>query len=551
MHEIQMLGLLEHDVLSSIEVPYLPNKTGPSVSPLDIAANTATTKWEADTFDLDIFSLTSNYNATNVALDLAGNNGPGLRTYADKRASHRNSAIIRISTIEESPKRIHLELPSEGLPTSGIGPPSVSIPAPVRSPSPPTSTRSARSEKSTASSKTTGWSGSLSKGTLASRLAPSWLFNPFRSGPSEPQTTQVSASASPTAGSHPREKQKESMEKLLTTDVSHSPKASSSSPIRMPPPSKPTVASSTQQIQPMAIRNRIANRSNLNRAFEEEIMVSHRTPHIRRSPISTPPPDDILAGKRRSVASTLAQSYTSMSPGTIMNPTRPQVSISQSQASLARRWQHVYPHSNYKYDFNWKSIATPGCLPLTVEHLPSSAVLDSSFDVFSYEFVVDPSEMRSFLAEPPIPQGSAEDLRRAWAMVVMRGMAAFRLAQGFQFILKPSNPQVEADKSNLKRVISLIGEEDMSLRPAGAAEVLGLTTDPVYLSMTNEIHRIVYTGETIQVRRYVRRMSPTRPFAYQCLIWPKLGGSISTLILLYLRLLINSCFCRWLYGVVN
>ena len=522
MHEIQMLGLLEHDVLSSIEVPYLPDKLEPPVAPLDIVANVVITKSEADIFDLDTFSLTSNYNTTNVGLDLPVNGGPGLRAYADKRTSHRNSAIIRISTIEESPKRIHLELPSEGLPASGIGPASVSTP--VRSPS-PNSTRSARSEKSTVSSRTTGWSGNLSKSNLASKLAPSWLFNPFRSGPSEPQTTQVSASASPAAGSRPKE---QSMEKLLTTDVSRSPKVPSS-PIRMPPPSKPTVASSTQQVQPMAIRNRIANRSNLNRAFEEEIVTSHRTPHIRRSPLSTPPPDDILAGKRRSAASTLAQSCTSMSPGTIMNPTRPQVSISQSQASLARRWQHVYPHSNYKYDFNWKSIVTPGSLPLTVEYLPSSAVLDSSFDVFSYEFIVDLSEMRSFLTNPPIPQGTAEDLRQAWALIVMRGMAAVRLAQGFQFIVKPSNNQVEGDKSNMKRTKLLIGEEDLSLRPAGAAEVLSSTANPVYMSMTNEIHRIVYTGEMIQVRRYVRRMSPTRPFAYQCLIWSKLGGLISIL----------------------
>ncbi|TFY75548.1 hypothetical protein EWM64_g8463, partial [Hericium alpestre] len=48
-------------------------------------------------------------------------------------------------------------------------------------------------------------------------------------------------------------------------------------------------------------------------------------------------------------------------------------------------------------------------------------------------------------------------------------------------------------------------------------------TDPVYLSMSNEIHRIAYTGEAIQVRRYVRRMPPSQPFNYKCLIWPKLG----------------------------
>lgn len=235
MHEIQMMGLLEHDVLSSIEVPFLPDKTELPVAPLDVAANLSTTKSEADNFDLDTFFLTSNYGAANVAFDLADNSGPALCAYADKRASHRNSAIIRISTIEESPKRIHLELPSESLPlaTSDVGPASADIPA--RLPS-PTSIRSTQSAMSTASSRTTGWSGSLSKGTLASKLAPSWLFNPFRSGPSEPQTTQVSASASPIGGSHRKEKQKDSMpvEKLLTTtNVSLSPKAPSS-PIRMP-----------------------------------------------------------------------------------------------------------------------------------------------------------------------------------------------------------------------------------------------------------------------------------------------------------------------------
>ncbi|TFY54929.1 hypothetical protein EVG20_g9506 [Dentipellis fragilis] len=41
--------------------------------------------------------------------------------------------------------------------------------------------------------------------------------------------------------------------------------------------------------------------------------------------------------------------------------------------------------------------------------------------------------------------------------------------------------------------------------------------------MSNEIHRISYTGEAIQVRRYVRRMPPSQPFEYKCLIWPKLG----------------------------
>ena len=65
--------------------------------------------------------------------------------------------------------------------------------------------------------------------------------------------------------------------------------------------------------------------------------------------------------------------------------------------------------------------------------------------------------------------------------------------------------------------------------PAGSAEVLSSALDPVYLSMSNEIHRISYTGEAIQVRRYVRRMLmlPAKSFEYHCLIWPNLGGNLS------------------------
>ncbi|KDR67969.1 hypothetical protein GALMADRAFT_79088 [Galerina marginata CBS 339.88] len=504
MHEIQMLGLLEHDVLSSIAVPYIAgNKPDQPESDESLAI----TKVEADKFDHDIFALTTNYNAAALSLTSNGATPVPIRPNAEKRASHRSSTMGRIDTIEESPKqRIHKELPPEGLPNNGVGAPT--LPAPSTSPS-QSSIRSGRSEKST-SSKTPSRAASLSKGTLASKLAPSWLFNPFRSGPSEPQTTPVSASASPTSHNEKRSR---------APSIIGTP----SSPIRMPP-AKPTVAS-TQPIQPVAIKNKTANRSSLSRTFEEETLAPHRSSFLRRSPINTPPRDEILAGKRRSVPSTLPHSFpSSSSPGPAVNPTRPHPFVAYPEASLARRWQHVYPQPTYKHDPKWKSIVTPGCLPLTVEHFPSSAELESSYDVFSYEFIVDPGEMRSFLVKPPVVKGSTEDLRRAWALVVMRGMAAVRLAQGFQFILKPQKSSAEEDRANFRRTKSFIEVEELEWRPSGAAEVLTSTTHPVYLSMTNEIHRISYTGEVIQVKRYVRRMNPTRPFSYQCLIWPKLGG---------------------------
>ena len=508
MHEIQMLGLLEHDVLSSIEVPFMSGKSEDLINTGEGDDASGLTKVDADKFDLDTFALTSKYNSHPVALPTNAVSISSVRPTAEKRASHRHSNVVRIDTIEESPKAIFKDLPPDGLPKSEISAPS--IPDAGTSPS-QSSIRSARSEISS-SSKTASRSGSLSKGTLASKLGNSWLFNPFRSTPSEPQTTQVSASAS--ASSQPFDRLQKTP-KTLTTP---------SSPIRMPPP-KVTVASSTQQmqqIQPMIIKNKTVNRSSLSRTFEEETLIPHRSAHVRRSPINTPPRDEMTSGKRRSGMNALSQSFTSPSPVMATNPTRPQTAVSYPQASLARRWQHIHPQPAYKHDLKWKSIVTPGCLPLTVEHFPSITELESSYDVFSYEFIVDPAEMRSFLVKPPVVRGSADDLRRAWALVVMRGMAAVRLAQGFQFILKPRKVQGEEEKS--KRTKYFVQDETLESWPTGAAEILSSTTDPVYLSMTNEIHRISYTGEAIQVKRYVRRMNPTRPFSYQCLIWPKLGG---------------------------
>ena len=508
MHEIQMLGLLEHDVLSSIEVPFMSGKSEKFINTKEVDATSDVTKADADKFDLDTFALTSKYNSNQIPLPTNAASMSSTRPTAEKRASQRHLNVVRIDTIEESPKRIFKELPPDGLPKNEVSAPS--IPDASTSPS-QSSIRSALSEKST-SSKTVSRSGSLSKGTLASKLGNSWLFNPFRSTPSEPQTTQVSASAAPS--SQPFDK------------LQKPPKTSTtpSSPIRMPPP-KATVASSIQQmqqIQPMNIKNKTANRSSVGRTYEEETLIPHRSSHSRRSPINTPPRDEMLSGKRRSGINALAHSFSSPSPVMATNPTRPQAAVSYPQASLARRWQHIYPQPTYKHDLKWKSIVTPGCLPLTVEHFPSFTELESSYDVFLYEFIVDPAEMRSFLVKPPVVKGSAEDLRRAWALVVMRGMAAVRLAQGFQFILKPQKVQGEEGKS--QRTKYFVANGALESWPTGAAEILSSTTDPVYLSMTNEIHRISYTGEAIQVKRYVRRMNPTRPFSYQCLIWPKLGG---------------------------
>jgi hypothetical protein len=499
MHEIQMLGLLEHDVLPSIEVPYLKERT-PSSLLSDSANDKPLTKDEADRFDMDIFATRSIPTSSQPAITAT----PGYRPSFEKRISHRNSiAAARIATIEESPKAIIKELPPEG-PSGGLLSAAMSVSERTTSPAP--SIRSVQSDKSTSSTKTSGRM-TISKGSLASKLAPAWLFNPFRSGPSEPQTSQISASASSSSAHVTRSP-------LL-------PPVAPQSPLRMPAPVTPTV----QQIMPVAIKNNSASRSSLSRTFEEETLIPQKAFFSRRSPINSPPREEGLSTKRRSSTNILAQSLSSSS-GSFSSPSQPEQPASYAQMFMSGRWQHVLPQKINKHEIKWKSLITPSCLPLTVEHFPSTAELESSYDVFSYDFVVDPEEMKSFLVKPPSLKGSTDEMRRAWALVVMRGMAAVRLAQGFQFVLKSpvQKGHMEDDKTALRRSKTFVGEEKLTPAPVGAADVLRSTAEPVYLSITKEIHRISFTGEAIQMRRYVRRMIPTREFEYQCLIWPKLGG---------------------------
>ncbi|KAK0205670.1 hypothetical protein IW262DRAFT_1450941 [Armillaria fumosa] len=428
MHEIQMLGLLEHDVLSSIEVPYLNDEVEPTPR-----EDTAITNSVASSGSV---SLTYRMNA-------------------EKRPSHRNSLMApNVPPIEESPRIYIAELP----PDDSTDLSSSTLLARTRTSSPSQSSiRSLRSNLSAYSSKRSTKRDSPSRESISSKLTPSWLFKPFRSGLVEPQTTTVSASA---------------------TSTPHADTASLT----------PTLSSSISTSSGLSMR---AVRPSLNRVFE-----SDPPPGTRPSgrPADGSPKSDIPSiMKRRGTTSSMAASWSSSSPSSRANPSNPQITVSHVQSSLAARWQHMFPQPSYKHEIKWKSIVTPGCLPLSLEN---------AYDVFSYDFVVDPSEMRSFLVKPPVVKGNAEDRRRAWALVVMRGMAAVRLAQGFQFVLQ---------------------KKQKGQSPWGAAEVLQSTANPVYLSMSNEIHRISYTGEAIQVRRYVRRMPASQPFQYECLIWPKLG----------------------------
>jgi len=503
MHEIQMLGLLAHDVYSDIAIPFLPDPPSGSPPGDGFFADCLPSAFEAEKFDTDVFALkTERKPSLSSRQSLSSSSASGTimsssyRSPSDRRILHRESGVTKITPIEESPRQDIADLPPDAPDTvekavSGLShvlstSPSQASILSVRSRSPTTSIPPSREPPS-------------SRTSLTSKFAPNWLLKPFRSTqPTEPQPSPVSASSS------------------LTLFSTRSPDVTRpSSPVPM---SEPATQASSRPPKPVAIRKVPPNRSVINRAFDEDLVMSHR----RRSPLSTPPRDEPNFGKRRSGTITSSIPMSS-SPGSRTNPSRPQSSMPYAQSSLARRWEHMFPQFSYKHEIKWKSIITPGCLPLTVDYFPTASELDSSYDVSSWHFVVDPQEMRPFLVQPPNVKGHADEVRRAWALGIMRGMAAVRLAQGFQFVLRPTKAVEVEDKVHSRSRKSFIVGEDMTPRQAGAAEVLNSTNDPVYLSMSNEIHQISYTGEAIQVRRYVRRVPPTRPFDYQCLIWPKLG----------------------------
>ncbi|KAF7298947.1 DEP domain-containing protein [Mycena indigotica] len=511
MHEIQMLGLLEHDVVSGIEVPFLPLSNTTTGSPLwDGDSPPAITKPEADQFDLNIFALkpeSKALTAPSLYRDPWFSVTPGsTQRIAEKRMPHRSTRLGTGGITEVSPKTVHRELPPE---KSVDGTSVVSAVAPSgglsKSPS-QSSLRSIRSSQSSTSIKAIKRTGSV-----ASKLAPSWLFNPFRSTPSEPQTSSVSASAS----------------------ASISGIISFSSSVTLV--SSPAATISRAPVPIRASHDQSKSQSG-GRTLEDDSLTPHRTSFTRKSPLNTPPRDEASFGKRRSVLVPLSTSSSFPSSSTVpTNPSRLESNVTYTQSTLARRWEHIFPEPLFKHDIKWSSIVTPACLPLTVSYFPSAHELETSYDMFSYDFVLDPAEMHSFMVkrtQQPKKGAATEAMRREWALVVMRGMAAVRLAQGFQFILRdPSKSNTSGLESHghssnpLRRGKSFV--EDEKPRPKGAADVLRSALDsPVYLCMSNEIHRIAYASqdETIQVRRYVRRMPQTRPFSYECLIWPKLGG---------------------------
>lgn len=515
MHKIQMLGLLAHDVLSSIEIPFMKEPdTFASESSSSSATSVPPTMAEADQFDQDIFDLPKPARPHALSRNSYSSSSSTIiaSSFGDRRSAQRASVISTssmrtIGPIEESPRRDSIELPADTQPSRRPNFLHVDSQTTVKLSTSPSqiSIHSVASTRTTSSTSTTNDAG---KKAASGLLKPLWFLNPFKPAPAKVDTATITAHASP------------------SSDRSSAPSAALPIPKTSQDTVTPRGSPSMRSSQPVGIR-RVKSRGSVTDQWNED-SASVTTQKNRTSPLTASPRESTSFGRRRSLLSgsgILTPVNATQSPPPT-NPLRAQGDLPPAQRALARRWQHFGPAPWFKHEMKWKSLVMPGCLPLSMESLPSTQELEKAYGVFSYESFVDPSEVTSFLVRPPkVVGGGTEDARRAFAHAVMHGMAAVRLAQGFQFVLrseiKQNGKTAQNAISRTESFSTVIGEEEAAPLPRGVASVKG--RDIIYLSTSNEIHRISYNGDSIQVRRYVRNMTSLTKFKYECLIWPRLG----------------------------
>lgn len=195
---------------------------------------------------------------------------------------------------------------------------------------------------------------------------------------------------------------------------------------------------------------------------------------------------------------------------TLVNPCNPRKSLQATSNNQIMRWQHAFPRRLNQHVVKWRSMTTPACLPLTTFYLPSEADFKEQWQEYPYQMSIS-SDMTSFLVKrststPP-------------ALAVMREMASQRLAQGYQFIVPikhtgNTHTSASAMPDNLR-----LREPWELFQPGSLA-----SGNPIFLSMTNQIHRIHYdrSSNCIHVKRYVRRVEyKTDPLTYSCCVWAR------------------------------
>ena len=196
---------------------------------------------------------------------------------------------------------------------------------------------------------------------------------------------------------------------------------------------------------------------------------------------------------------------------TLVNPSNPAKTVQNSSTQLLR-WQHLFPRRLNRHAVKWRSMTSPACLPLTTLHLPSATDLATQWQEYPHTTSVS-SETQSFLLKRTSSTHPA--------LAVLREMTFQRLAQGFQFIVPATNRGTLNTFSH-----RLLDPSRFMLRHPSESFQPGIVSsgNPIFLSQSNEIHRIAYdrSSGAINVKRYLRKTTyETSPIQYECCVWPR------------------------------
>ncbi|KAF2459152.1 hypothetical protein BDY21DRAFT_339925 [Lineolata rhizophorae] len=162
----------------------------------------------------------------------------------------------------------------------------------------------------------------------------------------------------------------------------------------------------------------------------------------------------------------------------IVNPSNPKKN-EISVTSQFRRWQHVFPRPLRTSSIKWKSLCSPASVPLTHEYFPTADQLATEYNENPYTLDLnDDTDM----SEAP-PDRTA----------LMRELVAFRLSQGFQFVIG-------------KAVAEFAGRPPSEMGDVFNPNYMIQDGSMVFMSVGNTIHQLVCVGGgQVEVKRFSRK----------------------------------------------
>ncbi|KZT50534.1 hypothetical protein CALCODRAFT_183186 [Calocera cornea HHB12733] len=593
MYEIQMLGLLEQDISSTITIPFLDEDAttmfGPKVSsdgkdrkiakerarrefsrnvfgrkPLEIPGppfsagyNSGSTLSIASRSSARPRELTGGALAIRTTTFRPGQLEDSRRSSLSQRmdgfpaippqevAHARRNSVQMPPGIIKMPPVLQLEDPPRGRPTrvTPLSPPNEPAIPELSAPSGRPST--SPSKQSITSTKSATSTGGSDKSSAVPAKAPrifsaSWLLSSLRVQPALPQTSLTTVNRiSPSTPTKPLE------QGPLPAAKPSEPHPPVPLPIRKDLVSKEARSSPATVSTPVPISIK-ARQQSISRPTRPGSELYADAPLIHPSRASLPrnslhvegPLSHKAGGSAEASGSTPQARYRQIPSGlTVLNPSNPKPEQLAESAQEARRWKYSFAQPTFEHQMKWRSLCSPACLPLTIDVYPRQDELDNDFRTYHHTILVP--DANSEFIRPPKYKKEGYTPETYQAEQLLRAIASFRLAQGFQFVvaphrtgkkqtpvMMPSRLSGSFGRTGMLEPSSHVNDISLELKPGGASEVLRNVGDaPIYLSMGNQLHRISYDKELqeIKVTAYVRGRQREEVLPYECLIWPKHG----------------------------